>query len=874
MKDFLKKYTKTIVCIAVFALMILGSILYLNKAVYGSAITHIPVSTTIKRLFYMVSKVRNKWRIVKILSIFFTPYVIMIIAIFGTLANKLMELPTFEKRETRKKRENIKGSAKWGTLKELKRRGYLYTRNNLPGVIFGQSEDAVVYAPNTFTIQTKKKGKYIIGCDVSKKLGKTPTVNHTLILGATRSGKGISTIIPTLLSYDGSVIVYDPACENYTLTGEYRKKFGKVLYFHPQDQNSTLRFNPLDWINRDKFQVLMAINSICQLLVVNTDPKAKFFDDSARDFVKLFIEYVLLFFPKERQNLYEVASLSKVLKEDDMFSAEKLESRVLLLKERLNNETDNTQKEIVKKGIEKVEQALETRRKEDKEREALIKEKEEENTIMGITSSREEIIKELKKDRPELFRAVAGEGLQAFVDKLYYDIETEKSLLVKEDEKNGSRLILLENAISTLSNLKTFGAMKSEQTMGSIMQTVNASLLFYVDENLKELMSTSSFTKEDLTMKDQSLSLYLNIPNDLTEHFKTYVKLFVSMITSSMTNGSDLGNGEYDMSQEYKKNGKHTVLFILDEFPQLGRMESVENMIPFIGKFGACFMLIAQSLPQLERVYKKEGALGMIDNMQLVNIKKVGLNMETKEWVSKNLGQETISFKSSSSSSNNDGKSGSVSTSIRDEGRNLLTASEVGTLGDDEQLLFIPGANPIRFKKIQWYTEEIFKNRVNTKTKDKKSSSSGGMGHTIQNLLGGEEREENAIKNDINEKDQKDKNIKEAEEEKDTIIENADVEETLNIKDDITMDESDYIIHDEKRASLNDDVELNNLIEKLKREAKMQNENMNFKDEELKTLSVDNMLSLPYSEYFDDDFAHNETGNTDSDNNIWSEVEL
>jgi type IV secretion system protein VirD4 len=57
---------------------------------------------------------------------------------------------------------------------------------------------------------------------------------HIFTVAPTGSGKGVGVIIPTLLSYDGPIIVIDPKGENFKVTAEYRRKIGqKVLVLDP-----------------------------------------------------------------------------------------------------------------------------------------------------------------------------------------------------------------------------------------------------------------------------------------------------------------------------------------------------------------------------------------------------------------------------------------------------------------------------------------------------------------------------------------------------------------------------------------------------------------------------------------------------------------
>ncbi|MEO0377977.1 MAG: type IV secretory system conjugative DNA transfer family protein [Cyanobacteria bacterium P01_A01_bin.17] len=81
---------------------------------------------------------------------------------------------------------------------------------------------------------------------------------HLFTYAPTRSGKGVSHIVPNLLAYDGSVLVIDPKGENAIITANARAAMGQeILAIDPwgiavdQIGIKAARFNPLDWIRLD-----------------------------------------------------------------------------------------------------------------------------------------------------------------------------------------------------------------------------------------------------------------------------------------------------------------------------------------------------------------------------------------------------------------------------------------------------------------------------------------------------------------------------------------------------------------------------------------------------------------------------------------------
>ena len=74
---------------------------------------------------------------------------------------------------------------------------------------------------------------------------------HVLAFAPTRSGKGVSLVLPTLLSWPHSVVVYDPKGEAWALTSGWRKKHAGqlALRFDPASPDpGVARFNPLEEI--------------------------------------------------------------------------------------------------------------------------------------------------------------------------------------------------------------------------------------------------------------------------------------------------------------------------------------------------------------------------------------------------------------------------------------------------------------------------------------------------------------------------------------------------------------------------------------------------------------------------------------------------
>jgi len=124
---------------------------------------------------------------------------------------------------------------------------------------------------------------------------------HTLLCAGSRSGKGRSCIVPTLLEYAGSALVLDPKGELANITARRRAAMGqRVVIVDPfkicAERLTAFRagFNPLALLDPESPSLVVDAGLIADALVVvatggNADPH---WDDSARNFIEGVILHV------------------------------------------------------------------------------------------------------------------------------------------------------------------------------------------------------------------------------------------------------------------------------------------------------------------------------------------------------------------------------------------------------------------------------------------------------------------------------------------------------------------------------------------------------------------------------------------------------
>lgn len=79
---------------------------------------------------------------------------------------------------------------------------------------------------------------------LGRRVLATTDLRPTLVTGGTRSGKGRGHVMPSLLSWNGSVLVHDPKRELWRLSSGWRTRFSHAFYFDPRDPASAC-WNPL-----------------------------------------------------------------------------------------------------------------------------------------------------------------------------------------------------------------------------------------------------------------------------------------------------------------------------------------------------------------------------------------------------------------------------------------------------------------------------------------------------------------------------------------------------------------------------------------------------------------------------------------------------
>lgn len=170
------------------------------------------------------------------------------------------------------KRE-LHGSARWATSTEIMQSGLTAKqpgKDGWPGIILG-----------------KYKGSFL------RYYGQ----QFVALAAPTRSGKGVGVVIPNLLAYPHSVVVFDPKLENWSITAGFRQNHGQSCFLFAPDSPAfrSHRWNPLSYIRREKIYRVDDIQGIANILYssANADANSAFFNEMAQTLFLGLVLYML-----------------------------------------------------------------------------------------------------------------------------------------------------------------------------------------------------------------------------------------------------------------------------------------------------------------------------------------------------------------------------------------------------------------------------------------------------------------------------------------------------------------------------------------------------------------------------------------------------
>jgi len=241
---------------------------------------------------------------------------------------------------------------------------------------------------------------------------------------------------------------------------------------------------------------------------------------------------------------------------------------------------------------------------------------------------------------------------------------------------------------------------KSDNERSGVLSTAMSFLSLYRDPVVAQVTSKCDWRISDLVNGEKPVSLYLVVPPSDISRTKPLVRLILNQIGRRLTEKLEIA----------KSSKRHKVLFMLDEFPALGRLDFFESALAFMAGYGLRAFLIAQSLNQIEKAYGPNNSI--LDNCH-VRVVFATNDDRTAKRISDAIGSTT----EMRAMRNYAGHRlapwlAHVMVSRQETARQLITPGEVMQLPADEELILLAGFAPIRAQKIKYYADQNFTDRV------------------------------------------------------------------------------------------------------------------------------------------------------------------
>jgi type IV secretion system protein VirD4 len=167
----------------------------------------------------------------------------------------------------------------------------------------------------------QSSGGLLVGRDVKTgKLLRYAGPAHLLTIAPTRSGKGVGTIIPNLLTVRRAVVCIDPKGENARIAGRAREQLGPLHVLDPFGVTGrpSAAFNPLAALDAAGLDVAEDAASLADALVYDTPNEGgeAHWNEEAKALIAGVILYVIAEEPPERRTLATLRDLLTGAPED------------------------------------------------------------------------------------------------------------------------------------------------------------------------------------------------------------------------------------------------------------------------------------------------------------------------------------------------------------------------------------------------------------------------------------------------------------------------------------------------------------------------------------------------------------------------------
>ncbi|MCB2051349.1 MAG: type IV secretory system conjugative DNA transfer family protein [Novosphingobium sp.] len=229
---------------------------------------------------------------------------------------------------------------------------------------------------------------------------------------------------------------------------------------------------------------------------------------------------------------------------------------------------------------------------------------------------------------------------------------------------------------------------------GSVLSTARTQTKFLSSPPMRSVLERSNFSFGAL--KEHPTTIYLCLPAMRMGTHNRWLRLLVNAALSSM-------------ERERCRPPHGDIIFLLDEFPVLGRMESIQAAIGQIAGFGVKLWTVIQDISQIKEHYPEswESYIGNSCFVQCFG----NTDLATTDYISQQLGQITTESASISDQTMAQRMRGQSGVTISRQTSPLLRPDEVARFfarQHQNQLLMLAGRNPIQIERVNYFADKRF----------------------------------------------------------------------------------------------------------------------------------------------------------------------
>lgn len=236
---------------------------------------------------------------------------------------------------------------------------------------------------------------------------------------------------------------------------------------------------------------------------------------------------------------------------------------------------------------------------------------------------------------------------------------------------------------------------KSDREATGVLSSAQRHTHFLDSPRMASVLGRSDFAFGDL--KRDVATVFLVLPPERLATHARWLRLLV-------------GQAIHDLARA-PRHGDGSVLFLLDEFAALGRLEPIERAFALMAGYGLQLWAILQDLHQLKGLYGERSGT-FLSNAGAIQVFNVA-DIDTASWVSRTLGTMTESYVTTATSEshapNQFFATHGTSTTPHLVARPLMTPDEVLRMGENRMLLLRPGRAPLRPWKVRYFADPEFR---------------------------------------------------------------------------------------------------------------------------------------------------------------------